>query len=87
MVEYDRIMREFGTTLAAAFDTLKIEPEQADKFQFAIRRKGKTKALVDETDLPGSASYGVYTFVANEANALHFKLLLGDNFDRMWRLR
>ena len=85
--EHDRILRHHGLTLAQAYEKLDNEKLKEDPlFAYAIKRKGKSKELIDSAELDNAVSSGVYTFVRSEADALHVRLLIGENFDRMWRL-
>lgn len=86
--EHDRIFRHFGLTLAQAYSKLKPEQYGDDPcYAYVVKRRGQSKELIDSAELDNVASASVFTFVRTENDALHVKLLLGDNFDRLWSLR
>lgn len=85
--ERDRILRYYGITLSDAFGKSKIDATDAESYHFVVKRKGRSKTLMDESDIGGAVSYGVYTFLQTENDALHVRLLLGENFDKLYRIR
>jgi len=80
---YERIKRKYGVEFCEAFhrvaEKCNGEREAITKFQYAFRKRGKTKELV-AAQLPQAISYASVSFVNTETDLVFARMLLGTMF-------
>jgi hypothetical protein len=78
-VRVTRLHRFVGSAVGTAFERLVDSRIDGMEFNYAVKRRGKTKDLIDGR-LSDSFSFSTVTFIKTEEDLMHAKLLLGSNF-------
>jgi hypothetical protein len=86
IIQAERIKRIHGTVVGDAANILVQRGERLADFEYAIKRKGSTFLLLQES-MPEARNANMVTFLKSEKDLFQAKLLISESITKVYKLR